>query len=223
MDNSTPMTAREYDKKIEKTIPFYSEFYKQSVDLIKSLPFKEGKWLDTGCGTGEFILKAIEECNNFQFVLCDPSTAMISEARCKLNNKKQILNFCVCGSQHLNFSEEFNIITAIQSHHYMQYEDRLVALQNCFNALRENGALILFENYAPGCEYSKNNVMDRWGRYQRENGKSDIEVEEHLKRYGENYFPITLSDHAKVLKSSGFKIVEIFWLSYMQVGIYAIK
>lgn len=223
MDNSTPMFAREYDKKIEKTIPFYSEFYKQSIDLIKSLPFKEGKWLDTGCGTGEFILKAIEEFNNFQFVLCDPSSVMISEARNKLNNKRQVLNFYIKGSQHLNFLEEFNIITALQSHHYMQYEDRIIALQNCFNALRENGALIIIENYAPGCEYSKNNVMDRWGRYQRENGKSNIEVEKHLKRYGEKYFPITLSDHAKVLKSSGFKIVEIFWLSYMQVGIYAIK
>lgn len=41
MDNTTPMRAKEYDAKIENTIPFYSEFYRQTIG--KSAPFGAGK------------------------------------------------------------------------------------------------------------------------------------------------------------------------------------
>ena len=45
MDNTTPMRAKEYDAKIENTIPFYSEFYRQTIDLVKARRLEQGKWL----------------------------------------------------------------------------------------------------------------------------------------------------------------------------------
>lgn len=45
MDNTTPMRAKEYDAKIENTIPFYSEFYRQTIDLVKALRLEQGKCL----------------------------------------------------------------------------------------------------------------------------------------------------------------------------------
>ena len=223
MDNSTPEKAKEYDSKIEKTIPFYSEFYKHTIDLVKSLPVKQGKWLDTGCGTGEFVLLAAKEFSEFQFSLCDPSEAMLTEAQQKLTCQQQITNFCICGSQQLNFADEFVIVTAIQAHHYMEYKNRLIALENCYNALKNDGVFIFFENFAPNSEYTKNIVLDRWGRYQKHQGKTDAQVADHIARYGKNYFPITINEHFELLKKNNFRYMEIFWLSYMQVGIYAVK
>ena len=51
-DNSTPMTAKEYDKQINQTIPYYSEFYSQTLAIVEQCSFKEIDWLDSGCGTG---------------------------------------------------------------------------------------------------------------------------------------------------------------------------
>ncbi len=34
-DNTTPMTAEEYDKKINDTIPYYPDFYDQTLDLVR--------------------------------------------------------------------------------------------------------------------------------------------------------------------------------------------
>lgn len=223
MDNTTPMRAKEYDAKIENTIPFYSEFYRQTIDLVKALRLERGKWLDAGCGTGALVDMAINEFPEFQYVLCDPSEAMIEQAKVKLASKKNVLDFCACGSQHLAYTGEFDIITAVQSHHYMQYEDRAAATQKCYNALKQDGIFILFENFAPGSARSKAIVMDRWGRYQKARGKTDDEVAQHQQRYGTNYFPITLEEHFRLLSKTGYRIIEIFWLSYMQAGIYAIK
>jgi tRNA (cmo5U34)-methyltransferase len=223
MDNTTPMKAKEYDEKIENTIPFYFEFYRQTIDLVKSLHLEQAKWLDTGCGTGALFDMAIDEFPAFQYVLCDPSDAMIEQAKAKLASKKVVLDFCVCGSQQLANTNEFDVITAIQSHHYLHYEDRVTATQNCYNALKQDGALILFENFAPNSERSKAIVMDRWRRYQNAHGKTDEEVTRHQQRYGNNYFPITLEEHFRLLSNIGYREIEIFWLSYMQAGIYAIK
>ena len=40
-DNTTPMSAGTYDKEINNTIPYYSEFYDQTLDVIEQCDYKE--------------------------------------------------------------------------------------------------------------------------------------------------------------------------------------
>ena len=46
-DNTTPMSAAEYDNKINNTIPYYSEFYAQTFDVITQCGFSELDWLES--------------------------------------------------------------------------------------------------------------------------------------------------------------------------------
>ncbi|MGD0231966.1 MAG: hypothetical protein ABSC19_16690 [Syntrophorhabdales bacterium] len=48
-------------------------------------------------------------------------------------------------------------------------------------------------------------------------------MDEHRSRFGKSYFPITIAEHLELLRATGFSTVEIFWLSHMQAGFYAIK
>ena len=50
-DNKTPIMANEYDKKINQTIPYYSDFYSQTLDVVEQCGFDKIEWLDLGCGT----------------------------------------------------------------------------------------------------------------------------------------------------------------------------
>lgn len=223
MSNTTPMKAEEYDMEIEQTIPYYSHFHEQSMNLIESFGFYSGKWLDTGCGTGAFVEKASKKFNNFEFTLYDPSEEMIIQAQKRLNGNRQVKDFKVLGSEKINNKNEFDIITAIQCHHYLHEDERLVAIQKCYEALKVGGVLITFENFAPNSEEGKEIALRRWGKYQNENGKTQDEVSNHLSRYGKNYFPIRIDEQFKVLKDCGFRNIELFWLSYMQMGIYGVK
>lgn len=121
-DNTTPMHSGDYDNEINKTIPFYSELFEQTFDVIEQCGFSSFNWLDLGCGTGNLEELALERFAEAQFVLVDPSENMLKIAKEKLNNDK--CQYVCCSSYDITYDSAFEVVTAIQSHHYMHEEER---------------------------------------------------------------------------------------------------
>lgn len=220
-DNSTTLNAKQYDNAISNTLPYYMDFFEQTFEVVEQCGFELLDWLDLGCGTGSLEEKALKRFDDIHFVLVDPSSEMLHVAKKKLKNEDvQYLN---CGSYSIDFNDCFNVVTAIQSHHYMKEQERVKATKNIFNALKDGGIYICFENVIPADESVKNFELARWGRYQIRHGKTELEAKKHNARCGVKYYPITVDMHKDILRKAGFKNIHVFWYSYMQMGIYAIK
>src|SRR4030065_578092 len=97
------------------------------------------------------------------------------------------------------------------------------ATVNCYKLLKDNAIYITFENIRPENDWAIDFQLDRWMDFQLLEGRSKKDAAGHRKRFGVKYFPIKVSDHLKLFKSAGFRIAEIFWLSYMQAGFFCIK
>lgn len=220
-DNTTPMSAGTYDKEINNTIPYYSEFYDQTLDVIEQCDYEELHWLDLGCGTGSLEKLALQRFTNAQFVLVDPSEKMLEKAKEKLQD--QNIQYMCGNSVSIDFDSSFDVVTAIQSHHYMHEDERKKATENVYKALKKGGIYISFENVVPEDTDIKEMELLRWGRYQQRHGKTQAEAKAHNARCGVNYFPLTVSEHMQLLKQTGFRYVHVFWYSYMQMGIYGLK
>lgn len=215
-------SAESYDRDILNTIPYYDEVYNQISDAV-SVAFsnKAVSWLDIGCGTGKMSKVAFEQCNVEKMICTDNSSAMLKVARQKINfSSVEFLNLPI---EEINYDSQFDVITSILVNHYMTCKERMIAVRNCYHALKEEGIFITFENFAPCDEAMKTLYLKRWKKYQYSKGKSIKECEKHLSRYNTEYFPITIQEQIKMLKDCGFMSVEIFWCSYMQVGILARK
>lgn len=222
MDNKSAFNVSRYDENIRKVIPLYDEIYKQIFSVINAYyGDKKISVLDTGCGTGNFGIKAYELLNISELVLCDPSERMIEDAKMKL--KDYSCEFICTGSENLTFENRFDVVTAIQSHHYFNKASREKAVLNCFRALKSSGIFICFENTAPYTETGKNIVLKRVETFGLKSGRTPEEVRSHTARYNREYFPITISEHLDILRKTGFKVSELFWHSYMQSGFYALK
>ncbi|GAB4314915.1 MAG: hypothetical protein Kow0019_14920 [Methanobacteriaceae archaeon] len=119
--------------------------------------------------------------------------------------------------------EKVDVITAIQCHHYLSFDDRKKALNVCYNNMKDDGIFVTFENIRPltkkGIEIGKN----YWKNFQLKHGRKEEVVEKHLKRFDKEYFPLTIEEHLQLLRDSGFKTVEMLWYSYLQAGFYCIK
>ena len=115
-DNSTTLNAKQYDNAISDTLPYYMDFFEQTFEVVEQCGFEQLKWLDLGCGTGTLEEKALKRFGDIHFVLVDPSSEMLYMAKEKLKNEDvQYLN---CESDSIDFKDCFNVVTAIQSHHY---------------------------------------------------------------------------------------------------------
>ncbi len=221
-DNLSSYTSNDYDSRINSVLPYYTEFHNQILDLAECLDLSRINWLDTGCGTGNLAQKVLKKFDTVDLVLCDPSEAMLEKSKNKLKEYKNV-KYVNLASQELGFKNEFDIVTAVQAHHYLDSGQRAKATQRCFNALKDDGVYITFENIALSCNECDKFGMKRWRKYLLEHGKSEAEAEVHIKRRGTEVFPVTIEEHISLLKKTGFKAVEILWMSYMQAGFWAIK
>lgn len=164
---------------------------------------------------------ALENIELEKFVFCDSSDEMIRIAEERFHRPNTV--FSVCDTEQLEYTNEFDVVTAIQVNHYLQMEKRKHALERCYEALKENGLFISFENFSPFTDTGKAVYLEKWRRYQLKQGKSPEERQNHIDRYGKSYFPITLEEHLKLMRNCGFRVVEILWLSNMQAGFWGMK
>jgi tRNA (cmo5U34)-methyltransferase len=227
LDNTTPHSAALYDDQISSTIPYYDCFHEETINIVKAVIKEPGLWLDTGCGTGTLIRKCLDAFPKTNFILADPSREMVLQAKKKLDTLAagRVTFLKPAATQQLDIEPDmhFDVVTAIQCHHYMMAEERIAATSACYNTLNVGGVFITFENIRPltatGIEIGKRN----WGHYQLSAGKDQEQVARHLERFDVEYFPITIEKHLELYRNCGFSAVEILWFSYMQAGFYCIK
>lgn len=226
-DNSTPHSASDYDREVTRTIPFYRFFHSETIDLVRALNPDPALWLDTGCGTGYLPEHALPVFPHTRFLLADPARAMIEQARSRLAGAPvgRVYILGAFSSEELPeiVSETPQVITAIQSHHYGGDAVRKRATEACFRLLDKGGVYVTFENIRPQTDKGTDIGLYRWCRFQRDEGRSKETVDAHRARFGKDYFPITIAQHLDLLKESGFSFAEIFWLSHLQAGFYAVK
>jgi tRNA (cmo5U34)-methyltransferase len=226
-DNTTLHLAAEFDEEVTVSLPYYQSFHVETVNLIKAIGIKPETWLDTGCGTGAMINRAIKEFPDTKFILCDPSVEMLHEAQQKLKSYPfgDILFLKPFNTQDFppGICASPDVITAIQSHHYLSPHQRKKATQACYELLRDDGVYITFENVRLFTEEGTEIGKRYWKDFQLRGGRDSDAVDAHLNRFDREFFPITVEEHLHLLRETGFRVVELFWFSYMQAGFYGIK
>ena len=123
-DNTTSHKASVYDEQVSNTIPEYNLFSEQIIDFVSAYNDCPRSWLDTGCGTGTMVTKAMNQFKDTSFILAAPSVDMLNIAKTKLvaNNR---IKFIQSGSLELDLPvESIDVLTAIMSHHYFDNETR---------------------------------------------------------------------------------------------------
>ena len=220
-DNKSAYNSNIYDSHIENVLPYYSEYHRQIMDMVGTMFGENVKWLDTGCGTGTLAKRVLDERDDVEFTLADPSEQMMGVAKQKLSGRD--IQYINLPSQKLEFDSVFDVVTAVQSHHYLQPDERREAVQKCYSALREGGLFITFENIRMSTDESEAIALSRWAKFLAEHDNTEEDIQGQMDRRGTEVFPITIEEHLQVLKDAGFKSVNLLWASYLQAGFWAVK
>jgi tRNA (cmo5U34)-methyltransferase len=224
IDNMTAHMASEYDDNIEKTIPFYRAIHSEALRIVEVYNPAPRRWLDTGCGTGNLVAAAAERFPKTEFYLCDPSKEMLDLAM-KKNEERGARSIGAFASSEIpaGYASSFDVITAIQAHHYQDKEGRAASTRRCYESLGSGGLFLTFENTSPLTEKGERLYKEYWKKFQIDAGKDEGAAQRHMDRYNVEYFPISVLEHIEALRSAGFAAVELFWYTYMQSGYLCIK
>ena len=220
-DNKSAHNSNVYDDRITSVLPYYREYHAQIIDLVDKLDIPNPNWLDTGCGTGTLAARVFEKRDDVRFTLADPSVGMLEKAKEKLSGRD--VEFINQSSLEISFTDEYDIVTAVQSHHYLQKDERKRAVKNCYEALKESGLFVTFENICMSDPKSDEIAMKRWFAFLEEHGNTPEEVQVQKDRRGVETLPITIEEHINLLRDCGFRSVDMLWTSYLQAGFWAIK
>jgi tRNA (cmo5U34)-methyltransferase len=220
-DNATAHAANDYEAEVLRTIPLHAELMRQAAAAAVAAVPKPARWLDTGCGPGRMAALARSLAPDVDLWLADPSSAMLALAR--VNAPEVAADHIVhAASQDLPAIGPFDVITAVQCHHYEDPAGRERAVRRCRELLAPGGALVVFENVRAETDAGHAIQRARTGAWMRAQGRSADEVAAHLAREGTKFFPVKVSEHVALLASVGFATVEPFWRSYGQAGLYAV-
>jgi tRNA (cmo5U34)-methyltransferase len=221
-DNSTPYAAKEYEAEVRRTIPFHSTIIEQAVDTALGAVPQPSRWLDTGCGTGRLAAAARARAPRTELWLADPSVAMLDLARAQ-NPDLPSERFLLATSEDLPDVGPFEVITAVQCHHYSADPAvRERALRRCLALLDPGGALVVFENVRAESVAGHAVQRRRWATWQAAQGRSEDVIAFHLAREGTQFFPLRVSEHVALLERVGFTTVEVIWRAYGQAGLLAL-
>ena len=216
-DNTSSHNADKYDRQIRATIPHYDDIHNEILNFVRIQCPNPGTWLDTGCGTGSFIRKAHAIFPATEFCIADPSEGMLTAATRNLDGcHYSLIGRCGTADIPVTTDRRFDIITAIQCHHYLTKKGRNEALRVCYSLLNDGGFFITSENIRPFSGEGIMRSLASWEAFQRNAGRSESEVKDHLARFDHEYFPITVTEHLQCFRDAGFSIAEILWISGMQ-------
>jgi len=223
-DNASSHNADQYDRQIRLTIPHYDDIHAEILNFVKVQCPNPKSWLDTGCGTGFFIRNAQGVFPETEFFIADPSEGMLTKARQNLEGCRYSL-IGRCGTADIPgiTDRRFDVITAIQCHHYLTSEERSKAVRACYSLLKDGGFFITSENIRPFSEEGIARSLASWGAFQRNAGREEDAVRDHLDRFDREYFPITVTEHLQGFRDAGFPVAEILWLSGMQAVFWCRK
>jgi tRNA (cmo5U34)-methyltransferase len=221
-DNATPHAAADYEVEVARTIPFHAELLRQAAAVaVAAVPLPK-RWLDTGCGPGRLVALARALAPDAAFFMADPSTEMLALAR-KHNPEVPAGHFFGAPSDALPDTEPFDVITAVQCHHY--YRDiagREGALRRCRALLAPGGAFVTFENVRAESDAGHELQRQRWAAWMRAQGRDEAWADAHLAREGTKHFPLRVSEHVALLARVGFDPVEVIWRAFGQAGFLAL-
>ncbi|MBN1311428.1 MAG: hypothetical protein JXB30_08415 [Anaerolineae bacterium] len=140
-------------------------------------------WIQAAAGY--LVELALPLFPNTQVILADSSRAMLAQAGERLGGigGKQVQILPPIKSEGLPSQRgetRCQVITAVQSRHYLLPSQREQAVKACLIVLEGDGLFIAFENIRPLSERGIGIGLDRWGSFQRKSGRSSSVVAAHF-------------------------------------------
>ena len=208
-----------FDEHIRNSVPLYDLFQKEIASMSVYFSQHNSKIIDIGTSTGSLINLLVDynSHRNVSFIGIDVEPDMVEECKTRYSEIKfQVLDAVEC--DYTNAS----VVTSMLTLQFMEHFKRKEVLKRIYNQMNLNGALFIVEKVRSVDVEIHDIYSDLYYDFKRENFNATEILDKNQSLRGVMK-PITMNENIEMLKSVGFKKVDIFMKINNFVGILAIK
>ena len=236
-DNVEPKDKWEFDESVancfenmlERSIPQY-DVMRNSVsnlayDIIKSKPRKETfQILDIGCSDGLMLDSLISKFDNAGYYYgIDVSEPMLNIAKRRFTNIKNV-SISYCDLRNDFPTGHYDVVTSILTLQFIPINYRQEIIQNIYDNLSTaHGGFLMVEKILGDTAYLDKLFIKNYYECKKQNGYSEEQIERKRLSLEGVLVPVTNDWNIQLLKSAGFRQVDVFWRWMNFVGYIAIK
>ncbi len=216
-----------FDDMVSRSVPYYDEMQRMSAELAGDFATEGSNVYDIGCSTGTTMIAYDQKIKPQNVTLrgLDHSHDMLARAREKLDAAKLShpyeLEYCDLNKGiQLENASVISLILTLQFTRPL-YRERM--MQQIYDGLNENGALILIEKLTSEDTIFNRLFIEHYYEYKRKNGYSDMEISNKREALENVLIPYRMEENFDLLKFAGFKKIDVFFRWYNFCGIIAMK
>jgi len=219
-----------FDEHIDWSIRGYSNLLGDVISFSRYFVEDNTNVVDIGCSTGKTTEKMLlhnqDHCKNAKYVGIEIAEGFYDSLDDRLdsltNNEPWAqVEFIKDDVRHYNF-ENCSLVTSIFTLQFMPKRHRQEVIQNIYNGLNDGGAFLFSEKIYTEDAFIQDMLTFNYYDFKRQNfDAQDIMDKEITLR--NMLKPNTWSEIETMLKSAGFKSVQVFWQNFLFLGAIAIK
>lgn len=143
-----PKIVENYDEHIRQLIPGYELMHLHILALLETHLKEEAKIAIVGCGTGFELNYLLDHFPKAEFVVFDPSAAMLEKTKQIVQFKQQMHRVTILQGDTTvlqKYPENFDAVLSILVFHFISHACKKSFLGDIYHALKQDGVVLSFD------------------------------------------------------------------------------
>jgi tRNA (cmo5U34)-methyltransferase len=216
-----------FDDMLERSIPFYGEVQRMTVELARRFAQPSTAIVDLGCSTANTLLLLAREIPDpsIRLVGVDSSRPMLDKARGKLE-AAGVLGRCDLREADLNGEVKLEASSVVIMNWTLQFVRPLhrdTLIRKIHDNLVEGGCLVVVEKVLGQDSMLNRLYIDLYYDFKTRNGYSQTEIARKRESLENVLIPYRIEENLELLARSGFAVRDVFFRWYHWAGFLAVK
>ncbi|HEX9940952.1 MAG TPA: carboxy-S-adenosyl-L-methionine synthase CmoA [Thermoanaerobaculia bacterium] len=221
-------TAAVFDDMLERSVPFYEEIQRMVGEIVSDFAEEGTAVYDLGCSTCTTLLnlgRALPRELGLRFVGVDSSREMLEIGERKLASAGFDRPYelrCEDVERGLEIRGA-SVVLLVLTLQFIRPLQRERLIRRIHEGLTERGCLILVEKVLGESSTFNRLFIQHYYDLKKRNGYSELEIAQKREALENVLIPYRLEENRELLRSQGFRQVDVFWKWYNFCGIVAMK
>jgi tRNA (cmo5U34)-methyltransferase len=217
-------TASVFPDMLERSVPFYHEIQRMLVELAGDFAADDTNVCDVGCSTGT-TLRALDALpQDVTLIGFDSSPAMLAEADAFLRGAVRHPHELRCADLNQSLRiENASVVVMSLTLQFVRPLQRERVLREICEGVNHNGCLLLVEKVVAEESMLNRLYIQHYYEFKQRNGYSELEIARKREALENVLIPYRADENDAMLRSVGFRAVDLFFKWYNFVGLVAFK